>query len=217
MACNAGPDIIEDGLVLCLDAANINSYPKSGTTWSDLAGANDGTLTNGPTFDSANRGSIVFDGSNDYVIIPTAPTSLVTNQGAATISVWAYPHVTGQGMIFGNGNTSRFYVETFGSVFHWGFGGNNNSTTSQATFSINNWYNYVASYDGANVRGYLNSRLTDTTSVSSPSYGGSELKIGNWQSNLYFNGNISNVSVYNRALSADEVRRNYEATVGRFT
>ena len=37
MACNAGPDIIEDGLVLCLDAANINSYPKSGTTWSDLS------------------------------------------------------------------------------------------------------------------------------------------------------------------------------------
>ena len=172
-------------------------------------------MTNGPTFDSANRGSIVFDGSNDYVIIPTAPTSLVTNQGAATISVWVYPHVTGQRMIFGNGDTSRFYVETFGSVFHWGFGGNNNSTTSQATFSINKWYNYVASYDGANVRGYLNSRLTDTTSVS-PSYGGSELKIGNWQNNLYFNGNISNVSVYNRALTGDEVRQNYEATVGDF-
>ena len=49
MACNAGPDIIEDGLVLCLDAANINSYPKSGTIWTDLAGFHDGTLTNGPT------------------------------------------------------------------------------------------------------------------------------------------------------------------------
>ena len=67
MACNSGPDIIEDGLVLCLDAANINSYPKSGTTWSDLKGSNDGTLTNGPTFSSANGGCIVFDGSNDYV------------------------------------------------------------------------------------------------------------------------------------------------------
>ena len=73
MACNAGPDIIEDGLVFCLDAANINSYPKTGTTTSDLAGANDGTLTNGPTFDSDNRGGIVFDGSNDYVTNTNRP------------------------------------------------------------------------------------------------------------------------------------------------
>ena len=67
MAVNAGPDIIEDGIVLCLDAANSRSYPGTGTTWSDLAESNNGTLTNGPTFDAGNGGSIVFDGSNDYV------------------------------------------------------------------------------------------------------------------------------------------------------
>ena len=50
MAINAGPDIVEDGLVLCLDAANINSYPKTGTTWTDLKGGNNGTLNNGADF-----------------------------------------------------------------------------------------------------------------------------------------------------------------------
>jgi hypothetical protein len=70
MACNAGPDIIEDGLVLCLDAGNNNSYPKSGTTWSDLIGTNDGILTNGPTYDSDNAGAISFDGTNQYAAIP---------------------------------------------------------------------------------------------------------------------------------------------------
>ena len=58
------PRIITDGLVLCLDAANKQSYPGSGTVWTDLAGSNNGTLTNGPTFSSANGGSIVFDACN---------------------------------------------------------------------------------------------------------------------------------------------------------
>lgn len=216
MSLSHSPLIVRDGLVFCLDAANPRSYPKSGTNWSDLKGSNDGTLTNGPTFDADDKGSIVFDGSNDYVIIPTAPTSLVTNQSAVTISVWVYPHATGQGMILANGDGARFYVETFGSVFHWGFGGSQNSESSQAAFSINNWYNYVASYDETNVRGYLNGSITDTTSLSNPNYGGSELKIGNWQNNLWFNGNISNVSIYNRALSASEVLQNYNATRGRY-
>jgi len=216
MSLSHSPLIVRDGLVLCLDAANPRSYPKSGTTWSDLAGSNNGALTNGPTFDADDKGSIVFDGSNDYVIIPTAPTSLVTNQSAVTISVWVYPHATGQGIILGNGDGARFYVETFGSVFHWGFGGSQNSESSQAAFSINNWYNYVASYDETNVRGYLNGSITDTTSLSNPNYGGSELKIGNWQNNLWFNGNISNVSIYNRALTAAEVLQNYNATRGRY-
>lgn len=66
MATNGGPNIIQNGLVFALDAANKKSYPGSGTTWKDLSGnGNDGTLTNGPTFDSGNGGSIVLDGTND--------------------------------------------------------------------------------------------------------------------------------------------------------
>ena len=54
--------MVTDGLVLCLDAANTKSYPGSGTTWSDLIESNNGTLVNGPTYSSADGGSIVFDG-----------------------------------------------------------------------------------------------------------------------------------------------------------
>ena len=68
MSLSRGPKIVTNGLVLYLDAANKKSYPGSGTTWTDLSGNNNtGTLTNGPTFDSNNGGSIVFDGTNDYV------------------------------------------------------------------------------------------------------------------------------------------------------
>jgi hypothetical protein len=59
--------IVTNGLVLALDAADKNSYPGSGTTWRDMSGNNsNSTLTNSPTFNSANGGSIVFDGVDDY-------------------------------------------------------------------------------------------------------------------------------------------------------
>ena len=68
MATKYSPKIITNGLVLSLDAANNKSYPRSGTTWTDLSGNNNtGTLTNGPTFNAGNQGSIVFDGVDDYI------------------------------------------------------------------------------------------------------------------------------------------------------
>ncbi len=67
MASSLGPNISESGLVLCLDAADKNSYPGTGATWTDLSGNNRiGTLTNGPTFNSGNNGYITFDGVDDF-------------------------------------------------------------------------------------------------------------------------------------------------------
>ena len=68
MGLSHSPNIVTDVLVLCLDAANRRSYPGSGNSWLDLSGnGNNGTLTNGPTYSSANGGSLVFDGVDDYV------------------------------------------------------------------------------------------------------------------------------------------------------
>ena len=66
MGCSSGPDIIEDGLVLCLDAASKRSYIGSGTSWKNLADSENGALINGPTFSSDNVGKFYFDGGNDY-------------------------------------------------------------------------------------------------------------------------------------------------------
>ena len=69
MASLGGPNIITNGLVLALDAANTKSYVSGSTVWRDLSGNNNsGSLTNGPTFNSANGGSIVFDGVDDYCV-----------------------------------------------------------------------------------------------------------------------------------------------------
>ena len=83
MASHAGPNAVEDGLILALDAGNTKSYPGSGTTWTDLSGnGNNGTLVNGVGYNSDYGGSLSFDGTNDYIDItslaPLADTSAVT-------------------------------------------------------------------------------------------------------------------------------------------
>jgi hypothetical protein len=73
MAGTVAPNIVTDGLVLYLDAANTKSYPGSGTTWFDISGNNRNfTLTNGPTFQSTGGGSFKFDGTDDYATLNIA-------------------------------------------------------------------------------------------------------------------------------------------------
>ena len=78
MALSHSPKIVTDGLVLCLDAGDRKSYSGSGTTWTDRSGeGNNGTLVNGPTFDSGNGGSIYFDGGNDDCDIESSAVSIL--------------------------------------------------------------------------------------------------------------------------------------------
>ena len=68
MATFYSPRIVTDGLVLHLDAGNRRSYVSGSTIWTDLVNnSRTGSLVNGPTFDSSNQGSIVFDGVNENV------------------------------------------------------------------------------------------------------------------------------------------------------
>ena len=60
MATKYGPTIVTDGLVLCLDAANSQSYPGSGTTWTDLSGnSNDANVGSSVTYNSTYGGGLV--------------------------------------------------------------------------------------------------------------------------------------------------------------
>jgi hypothetical protein len=224
MACNAGPDIIEDGLVLCLDAANINSYPKSGTTWSDLKGSNNGTLTNGPTFDSANGGSIGFDGANDYVKndSPDLPTGNVT----ATICAWLYRINTSSGWqgIVGWGNTStgqsalldmnqsRLAFSTWGSL-------NSRDVISNYTVPASTWKYVAGSISNKNIKLYQDGiKVLDQTLTATPNVASTQLRIATTDyPGRLLQCNIAAVQIYSRVLSNDEIRQNYEATVGRYT
>ena len=224
MGVTYNPKIATDGLVLCLDAANRRSYPGTGTTWSDLAGANDGTLTNmdASNFSTDNGGVLSFDGSNQRVDTGVNPATLVGNGNPATISAWFYSYTTSQTMFLGQGSASRFYIEQYnrsGSlVAHWGFGDSQNALTSQAFINTNTWYNYTATYDGSIAKGYLNGINTDTTSIGGPKGYSGSLSVGSWgpSGGFYFSGRISTVNVYNRDLSVTEVLQNYNSMKARF-
>ena len=220
MAVFGGPNVIDNGLVLSLDAGNVKSYPGSGTIWYDKSGNNNnGTLTNGPTFSG---GSIVFDGVDDYVDTTFKASISIGNGNPFTISAFFKTGNMTQQMLVACPDSPRFYIEVFNRsgvlVSHWGIGNNNNSSTSTAIINLNQIYNYVTTYDGNIAKGYLNGVLTDTDTIGSQSYNTNFLQIGKYASflPLYLSGSMYTTQIYNRALSASEVLQNYNATKSRF-
>ena len=232
MAGKCGPDIIENGLVLALDAANKNSYPGSGTSWKDLSGnGNNGTLTNGPTFNVSNQGSITFDGTNDYIDIADStslnPTILSIESWFKITAFSSNQNIINKGYTFVSEPYISYTLKMDGVsspyntiAIEASVGGVRKALTSTTTLSANIWYNVVSTYDGSTFKLYINSiqesnTLSSTGTISSYN---TPLQIGRWgtQGSQYFNGNIAIAKIYNRALTATEILQNYNATKSRF-
>jgi hypothetical protein len=224
MSYTNGPKIVSDGLVLCLDAGNNKSYPSSGTTWNDLSGNNNtGTLTNGPTFNSANGGSIVFDGTNDYVSEYSILDSF-WNAGSWTANAWVKFITVNKGVdnaIFAHGAIALnggLHLGERNSAAYFGFYGNDTGGT--VPLSANTWYNivWVFNYSTKLKQIYVNGVFD--TSGGTVGYGGTgtNTEIGRypWLTSYLMSGNIAVTSLYNRVLSASEVLQNYNANKGRF-
>jgi hypothetical protein len=234
MGIARGPKIVTSGLVLALDAADKLSYPGTGTTWRDLSGNNNtGTLTNGPTFSAANRGSIVFDGTNDYVNVPYN----VNLNPSSNISVSLWLTLTATDTAIRNpidmsataGEDLYFILwraDLSPKRWGWGVKQSNNTyaeTTSAATnFSTNTWYNIalVANSSAGQVYFYYNGILDGGVAYNGTikQNASATLSIAADAANSrrYWQGNISNTLIYNRALSTAEVLQNYNATKNRF-
>ena len=240
MSFHYSPKIITEGLVLYLDAANTHSYPGVGTTWSDLSRSeNTGTLINGPTFNSANGGSIVFDGTNDLVEITG-----IENITSFSISVWF--KMTGPGntggftntyynSLFGinsvtNPTTRRILVSTStnpsiaeGRILVQ-MGGSNyfSDNTSIGITTTNAWNNVVYTFAANTARLYINGIVQTSQSnsgVTFPFVSDSKLYVGAYSNPIVayaMLGNIAQTQIYNRALSASEVLQNFNATKTRF-
>ena len=229
MALAHSPRIVRDGLALYLDAANTKSYPGSGTTWKDLSGkGNNGTLTNGPTFSSDDGGSILVDGSNDFISIPFAggvycidfwikPASTLTS---STISNSILDFNNGQqSLIFGS-CTGFFNGELITLLTNPDGVGGKRSAYVSTTDSISGWTHINCNYDGSAYRFTVNNVLkpltqsgSDIINAISPIYLG---KADGGGINGFYNGNISNLKLYSRALTDAEIDQNYNALKSRF-
>jgi hypothetical protein len=220
MGVFAGPEVAEDGLVLCLDAANSKSYPGSGTTWTDLSGnGNNGTLTNGPTFNSANGGSIVFDGVNDDITITSYQLSTSDSSAPYTLSAWINRTgtTTGGGIItqYSGNFADRFGFRERNSKLSWWKGG---SDLAISTDNIpTNVWKYVVGVKRTDnsVSIYIDGTEVGT-GTDNLDFENVTLKIGRFGSSTAFSGNIAQVSIYNRALTAAEIQQNFIATRSRF-
>ncbi len=219
MAFSYSPKIVTEGLVLYLDSANPYSYVSGSTSWNDISrGGNNGTLVNGHTFSSANNGSIVFDGTNDYISIPYSST--IATPASFTLSIWVKILTTPSAyrglMVIGRDTGAWYSIYYANGYFVMATNGGN--VLSPNPIVIGNWYNVVFTATGSTGLLYENGVQVQTRSYTPPSISvGSTFYIGSATSGMEFsNSNIALASEYNRALSAQEVLQNYNATKTRF-
>ena len=235
MAGTVAPNIVTDGLVLYLDAANVKSYPGSGTVWRDIVGTNNGTLINGPTFDSGNGGSIVFDGVNDYVTVPNVINfgvgftgtvevisnnisgSLLYNERTSSAGWNGYFEITGNGNLAVGANTRNI------SPFVY-------FMTTSTSRNINSINHYIASYQIPSVTGTMDGilgingifeNISNPNMIVNISNGNFRtLEIGRQRNasfgTSYTPGTTFLVRIYNRRLNINEMLQNYNATKTRF-
>lgn len=244
MSYSYGKSIVTDGLVFYVDAANENSYPGTGTTWTDLVGSNDGTLTNSPAYSSGNGGSIVFDGTDDLVEMGGSDT-IASSITEGSWSCWFKSTQAGSigylaslkrstnsespstlfSLILNRINTSltvsngRLMVLARNSTnADW------NIVSFENGYNDGSWYNVVATASSSSLTLYVNGSqvATSTGDKSLPSITGNTgpFTIGDFDSaettNFHLDGNIANVSFYNKALTSAEVLQNYNALKNRF-
>ena len=222
MGITYNPKVVTDGLVLCVDAASKRSYPGTGTTWTDLSsGENSITLNNGPSFSDDNGGVIEFDGTDDNGEVPHSIG--ISGNDTRTFCLWFYPISVGNNYgVLETGTPSRdkhFAIEGY--------------TSTSMTF--NGWYhdfNFVSNgynkwqylcllHDGSQVRLYIDTELRGSrdgtiNTAETYSYTTRGLSLAMGRGGQESNIRVSSLDVYNKALSDDEIRQNYNATRGRF-
>jgi hypothetical protein len=222
MSVNSPSKTINSGLVLSLDAGNIKSYVGSGTTWNDLSrNGSTGTLSN-ITYNSP--GNFSFNGSTSTIIFPE---NSILNTQTPTVEVWVKTNNLNQnGFWFEKGQVNTQYsLFQEGTVIQWrmNIGGVTNLSTTTATYmSTSQWAHVVGTYTSGTRRLYINGVLvnsdgqtgtiaTNTNGSSIGVYGGF-----NGSRGYYYNGSLAICNVYNRALSPNEVLKNYNTNRRRF-
>jgi hypothetical protein len=230
LALSHSPQISLNGLVLCLDAANPKSYPGSGTTWTDLSGnGNNGTLVNGVGYSGSNLGSLSFDGVNDYInfnsfnfgneltvfcfVRPSSTNNIQTifansSGGAATngIRLFLNNFNTNSRSIrieVGNGTSGGTYVASSNDTIVY-------DTWQQIAFTLSKTTaTGIVYHNGASIA----SGTLGVTNYNS----NAAFRLGLFTDNQFpYNGRVANYSLYNRALTAQEIQQNYNALRSRF-
>jgi len=241
MSFNFSPKIVTDGLLLYLDAANTKSYISGSTVWLNMVNNNvTGNLLNGPSYNSLNNGSIVFDGVDDYVFLP----QITNNQtiGNYSFSIWVsftntinstntsnFMLMEAQNYVFNGVDTYLYLLSNStipGTNGRMGFQTFNPLSTVYTT--TNNWvggrwYNIVGTYDISTSRQsiYVNGVFENFVTIANCYFNTNTwFGLGAYTANppriWFLNGRISNFMVHTKTLTPTEILNNYNTTKTRF-
>jgi hypothetical protein len=229
MSVSGGPNVVENGLVFYLDAANTKSYSGSGTVWGDLSLTNNNsTLTNSPTYSSDNRGYLNFSSSSSQYGTASSLGDL-SNWTVETFVRFTSSYSSKVSMVIGGqynlSNKLNFSIGTNNAPTNYniavGFFDGAWRNTTGISYPLNTWVYITGTYNGSTIRQYTNGVQVDFTNYTGTPSSGGEIRINRrWDdvvsSGNLFDTNISMVRIYNRALTATEIEQNYNATKRRY-
>ena len=219
-----GPNIVTDGLLFAYDAGSERCYSGSGTTASNIIDSTTGTLQNGVTFNSANGGFWDFDGVDQYISIANANSPQFTANQAFTISY----------VLRLNSVTGGFWAPVMKGSFCASYGHlilnddilvyTDSDNSPEYTFNnvltndANEWVFITQTYDGNRIYLYRNGEFFGQSGTGIGfTVSTATLYIGsNNSSNYYLDGDMANLKMYNKALTAAEVSQNFNAQKSRF-
>jgi hypothetical protein len=224
MATIYSPNIVRNGLILYYDAANVRSYPTTGTTLSDISGnGNNATLTAGVTFSTTNQGYFNFDTTAQR------GTSTLSNFGTSmTWSAWINRTASANPFNMFMGRELPYFAFNENNVILFSndiSGSQRTITTPILSSPVNNRWRNVVGTTSFNGSVTTMSLYIDSILIVSSGFTGSQgtrtsfFTIGDGRSTTSwypFNGFISNVSIYNRTLTQDEITQNFNALRQRY-
>ena len=224
--------LVTSGLILNYDISNSSSYSGVGTTITDLQGNSNATTFNSPTYTSSGGAYLTFDGINEYFTTNTALGSKLNPANSSTIIsifVWVYPMDNGVivqeiGQTTPNTGWHDSQIEMVSGTLRFSVWNNQPSGfASSISTPLNNWYYVGFTYDGTNLRGYVNGSLAVTSGTISRSTPGANLYYAiahadntNLGDGSFANMRFGGMQVYNTALSTNDVLNNYNASKSRF-
>jgi hypothetical protein len=238
MSLGHGSLIVRNGLVLHLDAANAKSYPGSGTVWNDLSSNGNSGIMTSVTYETSNNGSLLFDNNNDSVAV--SHSSSLNFNSLFTVSTWAKVNSFSTSLIYNvvskkpqfnnteKGWSCQYDFRTNGVLQFRNNDGtvlNDHTPTSSVNNTeilnqTNNWVNSAWVISNNSVTFYINGvakstvgvNFTDTDTTTTLYIGKTTGSVGDPSLLM----NLSLVTIYNRALTAQEIQQNFEALRGRY-
>ena len=190
--------------------ATTGTAKTRGSVISSGIGTLTGTLTNGVGYDNVNGGYFDFDGTNDYIDCGNPSIS----SGKITVNAWVKLNVSKvQHIVDSSNNSWHLAILSSNTPYFWN-GTTFHTTGNKLTNGV--WY-MLTGVQGTTLDIYVNGILNSTISTS-PNIPTNNINLGRWQNDgsRLFNGNIAQVSIYNRALTASEIQQNFNATKSRF-